>query len=138
MSLAPPPPPLVAEETATPPRALTPGWRLVMVAGWAMIMACVGLVANTGFILGTPPFWLPTYVTPFLLPAAALLLAAADRRPAIGMSWVASAALAVIGVVDLFVAPAMGICEIILAGLGALLTLCVRTGRVVPVDSAKV
>ena len=139
MSATPLPDPAVAVEEAPPqPRALTPGWRLVLVAGWALLMACLGLVANTGFILGTSPFWLRTYVTPFILPTAALLLAAADRKPVIPVSWIAAAVLGVIGIIDMFVAPAMGLCELLLAVLGALLTLAARTGRVVPEDTAKV
>ena len=60
----PPPQAIVPyEEAAVAPaavarqRTLTPGWRWVLACGWGTVMAGIGVVANTGFILGDPPFW---------------------------------------------------------------------------------
>src|SRR6476619_4631225 len=77
----------------TPPahrRTLTTGWRWVLACGWGTVMAGIGVVANTGFLLGDPPFWTGNglAVLPFLAPVLVLVALAADWRYEIALSFV--------------------------------------------------
>ena len=55
-------------------RTLTTGWRWVLACAWGIVMAGIGVVANTGFLLGDPPFWTGNglAVLPFLAPVLVL------------------------------------------------------------------
>src|SRR5436305_5469 len=63
-------------------RTLTSGWRWVLACGWGTVMAGIGVIANTGFILGDPPFWTGNglAVLPFVAPVVVLVALAADWR----------------------------------------------------------
>jgi hypothetical protein len=133
------PPPVVEaspEAPARSPRYLSVGWRWALASGWATIMACLGIIANTGWILGSTPFWLPTFVLGFLAPAAVLLAVAADSKHTLRLSWLAVGVTAVLGLIDLLDARAMGVAELVLALVGALITLAASSGRVDPAGSA--
>ena len=118
-------------------RTLTTGWRWVLACGWGTVMAGIGVVANTGFILGDPPFWTGTglAVLPFVLPVLVLVALAADWRYTIPLSFAAVAATAVIGIIDLFYAFPMGLGELIFAFVGLLVTISAMAG-LVPHDDA--
>jgi hypothetical protein len=135
----PPPQAIVPyEEAAAPPvavsrpRTLTQGWRWVLAAGWATVMAGIGVVANTGFILGDPPFWAGNglAVLPFIMPALVLVALAGDWRYTIPLSFAAVASTAIIGVIDLSHARPMGYGELLFALVGLLVTLAALAGRV--------
>jgi len=113
-------------------RTLTTGWRWVLAGGWGMVMAGIGVVANTGFLLGDPPFWTGNglAVLPFLAPVLVLVALAADWRYEIPLSFVAVAATAAIGIADLFHATPMGYGELIFAVVGLLVTLAAMAGLV--------
>jgi hypothetical protein len=129
--LPPPAPPAVAK-----PAFLSNGWRLTLVCGWAAIGACIGLVANTGWILGGSPWWLRFLVVPFVLPAVTIIAVLMDSPTSLRWSWASVVALAAIGLIDVFVAPAMGVAELVLSVVGALVTLAASSGRVPPERSA--
>jgi hypothetical protein len=119
----------------TPPvrrRTLTTGWRWVLACGWGMVMAGIGIVANTGFLLGDPPFWTGNglAVLPFLAPVLVLVALAADWRYEIVLSFVAVGVTAGIGVIDLFHAKPMGYGELIFAFVGLLVTFAAMAGLV--------
>ncbi len=135
----PPPTPMPSSEAmrfagapATHRRTLTTGWRWVLACGWGMVMAGIGVVANTGFLLGDPPFWTGNglAVLPFVVPVLVLVALAADWRYEIALAFVAVAATAAIGVVDLFHAPPMGYGELIFALVGLLVTIAAMAGLV--------
>ena len=117
-------------------RTLTTGWRWVLACGWGMVMAGIGVVANTGFLLGDPPFWTGNglAVLPFLAPVLVLVALAADWRYEIVLSFVAVAATTAIGLVDLFHAKPMGYGELIFALVALLVTIAAMAG-LVPHDS---
>jgi hypothetical protein len=132
-----PPPQSVVPYTAEAPavprqRTLTQGWRWVLACGWGTVIAGIGVVANTGFILGDPPFWTGNglAVLPFVLPALVLVALAGDWRYTIPLSFAAVASTAIIGVIDLFHAPPMGYGELLFAGVGLLVTLAAMAGLV--------
>src|SRR6185503_11694492 len=103
-ALAPPTPmpsPAAMEFAGAPAahrRTLTTGWRWVLACGWGTVMAGIGVVANTGFILGDPPFWTGNglAVLPFLAPVLVLIALAADWRYEIQVSFFAVAVTAAI------------------------------------------
>jgi hypothetical protein len=113
-------------------RTLTTGWRWVLACGWGTVMAGIGVVANTGFLLGDPPFWTGNglAVLPFLAPVLVLVALAADWRYEIALSFVAVAATAGIAVADLFHARPMGYGELIFAVVGLLMTFAAMAGLV--------
>jgi hypothetical protein len=123
------------DEVATPParqHTLTTGWRWVLACGWGTVMAGIGVVANTGFILGDPPFWTGNglAILPFLFPVLVLVALAGDWRYTIQLSFVAVGVTAVIGVIDLFHARPMGVGELLFALVGLLVTIAAMAGRV--------
>jgi hypothetical protein len=133
------PPPLPRPEAiqyaGAPPtrrRTLTTGWRWVLACGWGTVMAGIGIVANTGFILGDPPFWTGNglAVLPFVVPVLVLVALAADWRYEIVLSFAAAGATALIGVIDLFGATPMGIGELLFAFVGVLITVSAMAGLV--------
>jgi len=134
----PPPQAIVPYEEAAAPavvprqRTLTPGWRWVLACGWGTVMAGIGVVANTGFILGDPPFWTGNglAVLPFVMPALVLVALAGDWRHTIPLSFAAVVSTAIIGLIDLFHARPMGYGELLFAGVGLLVTLAAMAGRV--------
>ena len=113
-------------------RTLTSGWRWVLACGWGTVMAGIGVVANTGFILGDPPFWTGNglAVLPFVLPVLVLVALASDWRYTIQLSFVAAAGTAVIGFIDLFHARPMGYGELVFAFVGLLITVAAMAGLV--------
>jgi hypothetical protein len=113
-------------------RTLTTGWRWVLACGWGMVMAGIGIVANTGFLLGDPPFWTGNglAVLPFIAPVLVLVALAADWRYEILLSFAAVAATAGIAVVDLVHARPMGYGELIFAVVGLLVTIAAMAGLV--------
>src|SRR5215218_8599120 len=98
--LPPPPPLLLPVALARHRRTLSASWSWTLASGWAMVMACIGLVANTGQLLGGPPFWLPLVVPPFVMPGLVLAALAVDWRHSWRLSWVAVGVLAALAVVD--------------------------------------
>jgi hypothetical protein len=142
----PPPPPadVVPYEEQVPVaparrRTLTSGWRWVLACGWGTVMAGIGVVANTGFILGDPPFWTGNglAVLPFVLPVLVLIALAGDWRYTIPLSFAAVAGTALIGFVDLFHARPMGYGELVFAFVGLLITLSAMAGLVPHPDEGK-
>jgi hypothetical protein len=139
-ALPPPTPtPAATEFTGAPAvhrRTMTTGWRWVLACGWGTVMAGIGVVANTGFLLGDPPFWTGNglAVLPFLAPVLVLVALAADWRYEIPLSFVAVAATTAIAVADLFHARPMGYGELIFAFVGLLMTFAAMAG-LVPHDS---
>lgn len=148
---SPPPPPPPPPSAASAPsaeaiqfagapavhrRTLTTGWRWVLACGWGTVMAGIGVVANTGFILGDPPFWTGNglAVLPFLAPVVVLIALAADWRYEIVLSFAAVAVTAVIGLIDLAHATPMGIGELIFAFVALLVTVSALAGRVPHTD----
>jgi len=113
-------------------RTLTTGWRWVLACGWGMVMAGIGVVANTGFLLGDPPFWTGNglAVLPFVVPVLVLVALAADWRYEIVLSFVAVAATATIGLIDLGHSRPMGYGELIFAFVGLLVTFAAMAGLV--------
>jgi hypothetical protein len=137
--LPPPAPSSVITFAHEPPpvprrRTLTQGWRWVLACGWGTVMAGIGVVANTGFILGDPPFWTGNglAVVPFVLPALVLVALAGDWRYTIPLSFAAVASTVAIGVIDLFHARPMGLGELLFAAVALLVTLAALAGRVPP------
>ena len=119
----------------TPPahrRTLTTGWRWVLACGWGTVMAGIGVVANTGFLLGDPPFWTGNglAILPFLAPVLVLIALAADWRYEVAVSFFAVATTAAIGVADLFGATPMGYGELIFAFVALLVTVSALAGLV--------
>ena len=138
-AILPPPTPMPSAEAmrfaGAPPvrrRTLTTGWRWVLACGWGMVMAGIGVVANTGFLLGDPPFWTGNglAVLPFIAPVLVLVALAADWRYEIALSFAAVAATAGIAVVDLVHARPMGYGELIFAVVGLLVTIAAMAGLV--------
>jgi hypothetical protein len=113
-------------------QTLTTGWRWVLACGWGTVMAGIGVVANTGFILGDPPFWTGNglAVLPFVAPVLVLVALVADWRYEIQLSFVAVAITFVIGLIDLFHARPMGYGELILAFVALLVTIAAMAGLV--------
>jgi hypothetical protein len=113
-------------------RTLTQGWRWVLACGWGTVMAGIGVVANTGFVLGDPPFWTGNglAVLPFVLPVLVLVALAGDWRYTIHLSFAAVAATAVIGLIDVFHARPMGLGELVFAFVGLLVTVAAMAGLV--------
>ncbi len=113
-------------------RTLTTGWRWVLACGWGTVMAGIGVVANTGFILGDPPFWTGNglAVLPFIGPVLVLIALAADWRYEIHLSFAAVAATFAIGIIDLFHARPMGYGELIFAVVALLMTIAAMAGLV--------
>jgi len=113
-------------------RTLTQGWRWVLACGWGTVVAGIGVVANTGFILGDPPFWTGNglAVLPFVLPALVLVALAGDWRYTIPLSFVAVGGTVAVGVVDLFHARPMGLGELLFALVALLVTVASTAGRV--------
>jgi hypothetical protein len=95
-------------------------------------MAGIGVVANAGFLIGNPPFWIDVIVVPFALPVAALIAIAVDWRYALLMSFIAVAGTAVIGLIDLRHARAVGLGELLFALVAFLVTVSALAGRVKP------
>jgi hypothetical protein len=141
--------PATAETTATAPepsaeavhyagapparrQTLTTGWRWVLACGWGTVMAGIGVVANTGFILGDPPFWTGNglAVLPFVAPVLVLVALVADWRYEIQLSFVAVGATFVIALIDLFHARPMGYGELIFAFVALLVTIAAMAGLV--------
>jgi hypothetical protein len=132
-----PPPQEVVPFTAEMPivarrRVLTQGWRWVLACGWGTVMAGIGVVANTGFILGDAPFWTGNglAVLPFLLPALVLVALAGDWRYSIPLSFLAVASTAAIGLIDLFHSRPMGLGELLFAVVALLITFAAMAGLV--------
>jgi hypothetical protein len=108
-------------------------------------MAGIGIVANAGFLIGNPPFWIDWIVVPFVLPVVALIAIAVDWRYELAASFVAVAGTAVVGLIDLFHARAVGLGELLFAFVALLMTLAALAGRVkepagtstVPTDASK-
>ena len=132
------PPPLSAaaiQFAGAPPirrRTLTTGWRWVLACGWGTVMAGIGVVANTGFILGDPPFWTGNglAVLPFVAPVLVLVALAADWRYEIPLSFLAVAATFAIGLADVFRARPMGLGELLFAVVALLITVAAMAGLV--------
>jgi hypothetical protein len=95
-------------------------------------MAGIGVIANAGFLIGNPPFWIDWIVVPFVLPVAALIAIAVDWRYELAASFVAVAGTAVIGLIDLFHARAVGLGELLFAFVALLITVAAMAGRVKP------
>jgi hypothetical protein len=133
LPLPPPPPPPGASQQAAAtvrPRHLTPGWRLTLGLVWAGVLSAIGLVANAGDIIGSPPMWLGVPVLPFVLPLATLVLLVIDSRFSLVASAAAALALGVLALLDLDDAPAMALMHGVLAVAAALATIAARAGRV--------
>jgi hypothetical protein len=142
--LPPPPPPAAPMSPEVVPfagdvptlvsrrRTLTPGWRWVLACGWGTVMAGIGVVANTGFVLGDPPFWTSSglAVVPFVVPVLVLVALAGDWRYTIPLSFAAVASTMVVAVIDLFGARPMGLGELIFAVVGLLVTISAMAGLV--------
>jgi hypothetical protein len=104
----------------------------VLALGWLGIMSALGLVANTGDIIGTPPLWYPLRIVPFVLPVATLLALAYDWRHTLRLSFAAAVVLGVTALVDAFYAPAMAAAEAVLTVAALLVTWAAAAGRVRP------
>ena len=95
-------------------------------------MAGIGVVANTGFILGDPPFWTGNglAVLPFVAPVLVLVALVADWRYEIHLSFAAVAITFAIALIDLFHARPMGYGELIFAVVALLVTVASMAGLV--------
>lgn len=119
------PPPIAASEGSR----LTPSWRWALAGLWLLVMVGVGMVADVGVSLGNEPFWLSTYVLPFLVPVATLVALVRDWRHTLALSFASAGVLAVIAAVDLADSPGIAAAELVLAAVAALGTAAAAAAR---------
>lgn len=124
---------------------LTPGWSNVLATAWAGVCLGLGVVAISSRRMGLSTWWLgpetnpgPIVVTvlPFVLPAAATLVALAGHRRAPLLGFVAAAAVAAVAVADASQVPGFAAIEGVLAIGGFLVSLAATTGIERPATSA--
>jgi predicted anti-sigma-YlaC factor YlaD len=118
-------------------RHLTTGWRWVLACGWGTVMAGFGVMANTGFLLGNPPFWIDVPVVPFVLPVAVLVALAVDWRWALALSFVAVVGSFTVAGVDVADAYSIGLGELAFAVVALLVTVAATAGRVPTQDASR-
>jgi hypothetical protein len=116
---------------------LTPGWSNVLAAAWAGVCLGLGVVAISSRRMGLSTWWLgpetnpgPIVVTvlPFVLPAAATLVALSGHRRAPVLGFVAAAAVAAVALGDASQAPGFAAIEGMFAVGGFLVSLAATTG----------
>ena len=113
---------------------LSAAWRWIMGLGWCVIMAGMGALAQSAFLVDADPWWLAVKPLPFAVPVAMLLATVTDTRWVLPLSALAAAVLVVLGGVDsLGQNPTVGVFEGACALSGVLLTLGAFLGRERPV-----
>lgn len=138
-----PPAALVDPARASRPHrsSLSAAWRWTLGLGWCVVMAGMGALAQSAFVVDADPFWLAVKPLPFAVPVAVLLAIVTDSRWTLPFSALGAAALATIAVVDLVGEhPTVGLFEAVCAAGAVLLTLGAWLGRerpaVAPVPSS--
>jgi len=130
MSAAPAREPIRAGELTTP-------WRVAVVALWVGVVVALAAVWNTSVQLGLSTWWLgprgaprpaPVHVIPFVAPTLMCLAAFANLRRLWLLGLGAAAITAVVGVIDLWFVPGLGVIELAIAVCAALVSLASRTG----------
>jgi hypothetical protein len=145
MDLPPPPPPaglpppMAAPDLADAPddpdprahrSGLSAAWRWTLGLGWCVVMAGIGALAQSAFLVDADPFWFSFKPLPFAVPVAALLALARDGRWSLPFSGLAAAVLVVVAIVDAAQSnPVVAIGEGVCAAGGALLTMGALLGR---------
>jgi hypothetical protein len=98
--------------------------------GWCVIMAGMGALAQSAFLVDADPWWLAVKPLPFALPVAMLLATVTDTRWVLPLSALAAFVLVALAVVDaLGDNPVVGVLEGACALSGVLLTLGAFLGR---------
>jgi len=102
--------------------------------GWCVIMAGIGALAQSAFLVDADPWWLSVKPLPFAVPVAVLLATVTDSRWVLPLSALAAAVLVALALVDALGAnPSVGVFEGACALSGVLLTLGAFLGRERPV-----
>lgn len=116
---------------------LTPLWSVLLAVGWGLVMAALIALGTTSSKIGKPAWWVGdhrpveltwTWFVPFVLPAAALLVASANRRGALVVSGVAALTGAAIALPDLGETPGVAVGQLAVALAAALLTAAAGAG----------
>lgn len=131
-------PPADRADPARPARPhrsrLGAAWRWTLGLGWCVVMAGMGALAQSAFVVDADPFWLAVKPLPFALPVAVLLAIVTDSRWTLPFSVLGAAVLTAIAVVDLAGDnPTVGLFEAVCAAGAVLLTLGAWLGRERPV-----
>jgi hypothetical protein len=118
-------------------RALRAPWSGVLAAGWIAVGLALVAVASTSRQVGKPVWWLgdafpisPTvwWIVPLLGPFVAVAASVNRARTALIASGAASVWVLAVAVRDLGVSPAAGVVEMLLGGVGVLLTVAASAG----------
>ena len=136
----PPPPPLpppargtdvaYADTPSAPASRLGAAWRWTLGIGWCIVLAGLGALAQSAFIVDADPWWLVFKPLPFALPVALLLALIGDSRWSLPLSGAATALLWVLAAIDATRGnSAVAIGEVVCAGSATLLTLGALLGR---------
>lgn len=114
--------------------SLSAAWRWTLGLGWCVVMAGMGALAQSAFVVDADPFWLAVKPLPFAVPVAVLLAIVTDSRWTLPFSALGAAVLTTIAVVDLVGDnPTVGLFEAVCAAGAVLLTLGAWLGRERPV-----
>ena len=154
MDLPPPPPPAAAAPGGAPPGALpspapdarpvpdqhtgdalrpgglTGAWRWTLGIGWCVVLAGLGALAQSAFLVDADPWWLGFKPLPFALPVAVLLALVGESRWVLALSGAAAALLAALAIIDAAKGSSVvALGEALCAASAVLLTVAATLGR---------
>ena len=126
------------------PGQLSPGWRMVFIAGWVGVMGGFGAVWQATRVAGIAPWWLGpetnmrsvfVIALPFLAPLIAAAAGVAGVRFACYIGMAASVATAAFALGDLHF-PGLAVVEALLGACGLLISVACLGGRMRAVPTA--
>ena len=117
-------------DAATRAGVLSGAWRWTLGLGWCVVLAGLGALAQSAFLVDADPWWLRFKPIPFALPVAVLLALVGESRWTLALSGAAAAVLVALALIDAakgssVVAIAEGLC----AASAVLLTVAATLGR---------
>ena len=135
------PPPAFDTAAAAPRSRLGAAWRWTLGLGWCVVLAGLGALAQSAFVVDADPWWLAFKPLPFALPVAMLLALIGDSRWTLPLSGAAAALLWILTAVDATRGnSAVALGEAACAAGATLLTLAALLGRepsaIVPVPDS--
>lgn len=140
----PPPPPAHASGPINPwagpplqPGQLSPGWRMVFIAGWIGVLAGFGALWQAGRIAGIAPWWLgpetnlrafPVIALPFIAPLIVVVLGVLGIRICCYVGIVAGLISAAVALGDRHF-PGLAVVDVAIGACGVLVSLACLGGR---------
>ena len=126
---------------AAPRSRLGAAWRWTLGIGWCVVLAGLGALAQSAFVVDADPWWLAFKPLPFALPVAMLLALIGDSRWTLPLSGAAAVLLWILTAVDATRGnSAVALGETVCAAGATLLTIAAVLGRepstIVPVPDS--